>query len=221
MAETMTSTFNLLDTSSKRTYKKQKDVQGDASTIASSKNSVNSSTNNSNDWHRLLLTRLRPGVTGKYRMTRKNGTKSDVVSSTPFDNPTVILRSYNDEQSATQSNKLQQLDSSIENSIRKDNHYVKNSTSNRSDNHMTSLKRRVRKQQMRYLQNQTDFIEDTTFQLSSSTDVLFIPYSEQSRSPHRYRSKKISCVVPLPPLINSARTTQAHLHDIKLNLYGY
>ncbi|CAF2501741.1 unnamed protein product [Rotaria sp. Silwood2] len=155
MAETMTSTFNLLDTSSKRTYKKQKDVQGDASTIASSKNSVNSSTNNSNDWHRLLLTRLRPGVTGKYRMTRKNGTKSDVV------------------------------------------------------------------QQMRYLQNQTDFIEDTTFQLSSSTDVLFIPYSEQSRSPHRYRSKKISCVVPLPPLINSARTTQAHLHDIKLNLYGY
>ncbi|CAF0817175.1 unnamed protein product [Rotaria sordida] len=230
MAETMTSTFNSLDTNSKETYKKsKKNVHSDISTMSSSKNSVNSSTNNRNDWQRLLLTRFKPGVTGKYRMTRKNGIKSDIISSTSFDDSTVILRSYNCELSIndksdiviTQSDKLNQLDSSIENSIRRDNHFVKNSTSNRSDNHMTSLKRRVRKQQMRYLQNQTTFIQDTTFQLSSSTDLLLIPYSERSRSLHRYRSKKKSCIVPLPSLMNSTRVTPTYIRDSKLNLYGY
>ncbi|CAF3399608.1 unnamed protein product [Rotaria sp. Silwood1] len=155
MAETMTSTFNSLDTKSKRTHKKQKDVHYDLSTISSNKNSVNSSTNNTNDWHRLLLTRLKPGVTGKYRMTRKNGIKSGII------------------------------------------------------------------QQMRYLQNQTSFIQDSTFQLSSSTDLMFIPYSKRSRSPHRFRAQKISYVVPLPSLMNSTRAVPTHLHDIKLNLYGY
>ncbi|CAF5027371.1 unnamed protein product, partial [Rotaria sp. Silwood1] len=184
-------------------------------------NSVNSSTNNTNDWHRLLLTRLKPGVTGKYRMTRKNGIKSGIISSTSFDDSNVILRSYNDESSISQSDTLKQLDSSTENSIRRDNHYVKNSTSNRSDDHITSLKRRARKQQMRYLQNQTSFIQDISFQLSSSTDLLSIPYSKRSRSPHRFRAPKISYVVPLPSLMNSTRAVPTHLHDIKLNLYGY
>ncbi|CAF3403417.1 unnamed protein product [Rotaria sp. Silwood1] len=130
-------------------YKSSKDDPSDIP------NSVNSSTNNTNDWHRLLLTRLKPGVTGKYRMTRKNGIKSGII------------------------------------------------------------------QQMRYLQNQTSFIQDISFQLSSSTDLLSIPYSKRSRSPHRFRAPKISYVVPLPSLMNSTRAVPTHLHDIKLNLYGY
>ncbi|CAF5154108.1 unnamed protein product, partial [Rotaria magnacalcarata] len=75
-------------------------------------------------------------------------------SSTSFEDQNVTLRSYIDESlattqsrraSVTQSDALKPLDSSIEISMRRDNHYVKNSLSNRSGNTITSLKRRVRK----------------------------------------------------------------------------
>ncbi len=39
----------------------------------------NSSTTNTNDWHRLLLTRLKPNVTGKYRTITKDVYKSDSI----------------------------------------------------------------------------------------------------------------------------------------------
>lgn len=42
----------------------------------------------------------------------------------------------------------QQFGSLFDNPVRKDSRFVKNSTANRADDHMTSLKRRVRKVDM-------------------------------------------------------------------------
>jgi hypothetical protein len=39
---------------------------------------MTSSTTNNNDWHRLLLARLKPNVTGKYRTTRKDANQLDI-----------------------------------------------------------------------------------------------------------------------------------------------
>ncbi|CAF3258010.1 unnamed protein product [Rotaria socialis] len=224
-AETMTETLNSLYTKSKRTYKHQKDIHSDILT-----NSVTSSTTNSNDWHRLLLARLKPGVTRKYRTTGKNGTISDIISSTSFEDQNVTLKSYIDESlaitqsrraSVAQSDALKSLDSSIEISMKRDNHYVKNSLSNRSGNTITSLKRRVRKQQMRCTQTQPSFIQETTYQLPSSTNLIFMPYSDQAELSHRYRPKKCSSVVQLPPLINANKAVPTHTRDTQLSIYAY
>jgi hypothetical protein len=74
---------------------------------------------------------------------------------------------------------------------------------------------------MRHVNNQTNILQETTFQLPSPTDLFLISYPPQSVPSRRYGQKKSSSVVPLPPLMNTTRVVPNHVHGIKLNLYAY
>lgn len=86
MEETTTTTFKSFNVNSKRLYRKHKDppnhstkvdLQNPIDSFTNQFSLQDSTTTNSTDWHRLLLTRLKPHVTGKYRTTRKDGYKLD------------------------------------------------------------------------------------------------------------------------------------------------
>ncbi|UJR28011.1 hypothetical protein I4U23_009270 [Adineta vaga] len=228
MAETMIQTFNSLNLNSKRIYQKQNNVYRNISSTDSIKDSVNSSTMNNNDWHRLLLARLKPTVTGKYQTTRKIDDKSQRYLTRSFNPPNVTLQSYTDgsyiiddqEIIVTQTDSSEEFNTSFENSIRKENLYVKNLISHRYSDHITSLKRRVRKQQLKYFQNQVTIFQQTTLDSSSPTNLCLMSYTEQPRSFRRYKQNKSSCVVSLPLLMNSSKNTISnHIHDDQQNLY--
>ncbi|CAF0811669.1 unnamed protein product [Adineta steineri] len=205
-------------------YNPSKDDKTDLSIRSHDSFNSSTTTTNNNDWHRLLLTRLKPTVTGKYQKSTKNDNRSNTYLSTSFENSDVESQSdiIDDSQiiiTQTGINSSEEFNTFLENSIRKDNHYVKNFIPYRVGDHMTSLKRRVRKQQMKHFQNQVTILQEATFRAPSPTNLFLMSYSKQSVSSRRYKQKKSSCVVPLPPLTNPTKVISNHVHDVKLNVY--
>jgi len=74
---------------------------------------------------------------------------------------------------------------------------------------------------MRHLQNQPSILQETTFQQPSPTDLFLISYPEETVLPYRYKQRKSSSVVPLPPLMNTTKVKPTHMHGFNLNFYGY
>lgn len=74
---------------------------------------------------------------------------------------------------------------------------------------------------MKHFQNQVTILQEATFRPHSSAEVFLMSYSEQTVSPRRYKQKRPSCVVPLPPLRNTTKVLSTPVHDGKLNIYDY
>lgn len=74
---------------------------------------------------------------------------------------------------------------------------------------------------MRYIQNQAIILQEIPYDLPTPTNLFLVSYPEQTVLPRRYRQKKSTCTVTLPPLINSTRMIPMQMHGLKLNLYGY
>jgi hypothetical protein len=76
-------------------------------------------------------------------------------------------------------------------------------------------------QQMRHFQRRPTILQETTYQLPSSQNLLMISYPEQQPTSRRYRQKKLNSLVTLPPVNNPKRTTPTtQTHGFKLNLFG-
>ncbi|CAF4906460.1 unnamed protein product [Rotaria sp. Silwood1] len=88
-------------------------------------------------------------------------------------------------------------------------HYIKHYKTNRTNDHITSLKRR---QQLRYNQNQPTTFQETNVHVPSSINLLLISYPQQPVSSCPYRMKKTKCIVPLSPLINNKRAVRTRVH---------
>lgn len=74
---------------------------------------------------------------------------------------------------------------------------------------------------MRCLQNQPNVVQEQTYQLPTTANLLFVPYTKYAESPYQYDTEKYSSIVQLPPLMNTKKTPPTHLHDIQLNICGY
>ncbi|CAF0900093.1 unnamed protein product [Adineta ricciae] len=211
----MMQTFNSLNLNSKRLYQKQTNVCRNIPSAYSIKDSVNTANANSNDWHRLLLARLKPGVAGRYETTRKPDTKSHRCLARSFETSNVTLQSFTDESYIINEQEIivahtdppEEFDSLLDNSIRREGLYVKNLMPCRYSDHITSLKRRVRKQQLKHFQNQIAILQETPLRASSPANLFLMSYAEQPRPLRRYKQKKSTCVVSLPLLTNSSTRT--------------
>ena len=75
---------------------------------------------------------------------------------------------------------------------------------------------------MRHVQQRPSILDESTFQLPSPSNLLMISYPEQSISPRRYRPRRSTCLVSLPPLTDKTRpTASTGIHGMKWSLYGY
>ena len=77
---------------------------------------------------------------------------------------------------------------------------------------------------MRHTQQRPSILDESTFQLPSPSNLFMISYPEPPISPRRYRPRRSTCLVTLPPLIDKTRApapTTTEMHGIKWSLYGY
>ncbi|CAF1600139.1 unnamed protein product [Rotaria magnacalcarata] len=108
----------------------------------------------------------------------------DMKQKTSLEDSNVRLKSYNNGSFCVDNDQYN-----------RNNHYIKQTKSNRINDHIILLKRRVTQQQFRHNKNQITTFQETTYELPSSVDLVLMSRRKESLSSRHYEMKQSSCVV--------------------------
>ncbi|CAF1534071.1 unnamed protein product [Rotaria magnacalcarata] len=107
-----------------------------------------------------------------------------ILQKTSLEDSNVRLKSYNNGSFCVDNDQYN-----------RNNHYIKQTKSNRINDHIILLKRRVTQQQFRHNKNQITTFQETTYELPSSVDLVLMSRRKESLSSRHYEMKQSSCVV--------------------------